>query len=112
MLREGYEFQVGKPQVIFTEKDGKKHEPFEDVYIECPEVATGTVIEKLSKRKGEMKDMRVEHGVAHMHFLVSTRGLIGYRKAFLTDTRGEGIINTIFHGYLPYLGDIAIDHHG
>ncbi len=112
MLREGYEFQVGKPQVIFTEKDGKKQEPFEDVYIECPEVATGTVIEKLSKRKGEMKDMRVEHGVAHMHFLVSTRGLIGYRSAFLTDTRGEGIINTIFHGYLPYLGEIAIDHHG
>lgn len=112
MLREGYEFQVGKPQVIIIEKDGKKQEPFEDVYIECPEVATGTVIEKLSKRKGEMKDMRVENGTAHMHFLVSTRGLIGYRSAFLTDTRGEGIINTIFHGYLPHLGEITIDHHG
>lgn len=112
MLREGYEFQVGKPQVIIIEKDGKKQEPFEDVYLECPESATGSVIEKLSKRKGEMKDMRVEHGTAHMHFLVSTRGLIGYRSEFLTDTRGEGIINSIFHGYLPYLGDLAMDHHG
>ncbi len=112
MLREGYEFQVGKPQVIFGEKDGKKTEPFEDVFIECPEVATGTVIEKLSKRKGEMKDMRVENGTAHMHFLVSTRGLIGYRNAYLTDTKGEGIINTIFHGYLPHLGEIITEHHG
>ena len=112
MLREGYEFQVGRPQVIIIEKEGKKMEPFEDVYIECPEIATGTVIEKLSKRKGEMKDMRVENGTAHMHFLVSTRGLIGYRSAFLTDTRGEGVINTIFHGYLPFLGELTLEHHG
>lgn len=112
MLREGYEFQVGKPQVIIIEKDGKKEEPFEDVYIECPEVATGSVIEKLSKRKGEMKDMRVERGIAHMHFLLSTRGFIGYRSEFLTDTKGEGIINSIFHGYLPYIGEISLGHHG
>src|SRR3989344_890682 len=112
MLREGYEFQVGKPQVILIEKDGKKEEPFEDVYIECPEVATGSVIEKLSKRKGEMKDMRVERGIAHMHFLLSTRGFIGYRSEFLTDTKGEGIINSIFHGYLPYIGEISLGHHG
>ncbi len=112
MLREGYEFQVGKPQVIMKEVDGKKMEPFEDVYIECPEVATGTVIEKMGKRKGEMKDMRVDRTIAHMHFLVSTRGLIGYRSEFLTDTKGEGIMNTIFHKYLPYLGEIKVDHHG
>lgn len=112
MLREGYEFQVGKPQVIIIEKEGQKTEPFEDVYIECPETAAGIVIEKLSRRKGEMKDMRVENGTAHLHFLVSTRGLIGYRSAFLTDTRGEGIINTIFHGYLPYLGELSLEHHG
>ncbi len=112
MLREGYEFQVGKPQVIIIEKEGQKTEPFEDVYIECPETSAGIVIEKLSRRKGEMKDMRVENGTAHLHFLVSTRGLIGYRSAFLTDTRGEGIINTIFHGYLPYLGDLSLEHHG
>ncbi len=112
MLREGYEFQVGRPQVIFKEKDGKKEEPFEDVYFECPESAAGGVIEKMGKRKGEMKDMRVENNTAHMHFLVSTRGLIGYRSEYLTDTRGEGIINSIFHGYLPYLGEIATSHHG
>ncbi|MEO6077825.1 MAG: translational GTPase TypA [Candidatus Andersenbacteria bacterium] len=112
MLREGYEFQVGRPQVIFHEKDGKKEEPFEDVYFECPEVAAGGVIEKMGKRKGEMKDMRVEGNTAHMHFLVSTRGLIGYRAEYLTDTRGEGIINSIFHGYLPYIGEIATSHHG
>lgn len=112
MLREGYEFQVGRPQVIFHEKDGKKEEPFEDVYFECPEDSAGTVIEKMGKRKGEMKDMRVEGKTARMHFLVSTRGLIGYRAEYLTDTRGEGIINSIFHGYLPYLGEIATSHHG
>ena len=112
MLREGYEFQVGRPQVIFHEKDGKKEEPFEDVYFEAPESAAGTVIEKMGKRKGEMKDMRVEGSTAHMHFLVSTRGLIGYRSEYLTDTRGEGIINSIFHGYLPYIGEIATSHHG
>lgn len=112
MLREGYEFQVGRPQVIFHEKDGKKEEPFEDVYFECPEGFAGTTIEKMGKRKGEMKDMRVENGVAHMHFLVSTRGLIGYRAEYITDTKGEGIMNSIFHGYLPYLGDIETSHHG
>ncbi|MBI1833550.1 MAG: translational GTPase TypA [Candidatus Andersenbacteria bacterium] len=112
MLREGYEFQVGKPQVIFKEEDGKKTEPFEDVYIECPEEFSGTVIERMGKRKGEMKDMKVDKAVAHMHFLVSTRGLIGYRSEFLTDTRGEGIISTLFHGYLPYAGGIETQAHG
>ena len=112
MLREGYEFQVGKPQVIFKEEDGKKQEPFEDVYIECPEDSSGVVIEKMSKRKGEMKDMKVDNGVATLHFLVSTRGLIGYRAEFITDTRGEGIISTLFHGYLPYLGEIKMQPHG
>ncbi len=112
MLREGYEFQVGKPQVIMKEENGQKVEPFEDVYIECPEVASGSVIEKMGKRKGDMKDMKVHNGVAHMHFLVSTRGLIGYRSEFLTDTRGEGIISTLFHAYMPYQGEIQVDHHG
>jgi len=85
MLREGYEFQVGKPQVIFKEEDGQKMEPFEDVYLECPEAYSGSVIEKMGKRKGEMKDMKVEGSTAHLHFLVSTRGLIGYRSEFITD---------------------------
>ena len=112
MLREGYEFEVGKPQVIFKEENGKKLEPFEDVFIECPDKMAGTVIEKMGKRKGEMKDMKVEKGLAKMHFLLTTRGLIGYRSEFLTDTRGEGIINTLFKGYLAYLGDIEIQQHG
>jgi GTP-binding protein len=112
MLREGYEFQVGKPQVIFKEEDGEKQEPFEDVYVECPEDFSGTVIEKLGKRKGEMKDMKVERDIAYMHFLVSTRSLIGYRSEFLTDTRGEGIISALFHGYLPHIGDIDVQEVG
>lgn len=112
MLREGYEFQVGKPQVIFKEEDGKKLEPFEDVSIECPEAVVGSVIEKLGQRKAEMKDMKTENEVTTMHWLCSTRGLIGYRAEFLTDTRGEGIINTIFHSYLPYAGDVSGAPHG
>jgi GTP-binding protein len=103
---------VGKPQVIFKEENGKKLEPFEDVYLESPEAAAGAVVEKLGRRRAEMKDMRVENGVAHMHWLSSTRGLIGYRSEYLTDTRGQGIINTIFHGYLPYAGEINTQHHG
>ncbi|MEX1997784.1 MAG: translational GTPase TypA [Candidatus Andersenbacteria bacterium] len=112
MLREGYEFQVGKPQVIYKEADGQTLEPFEDVYIECPGIRAGVVIEKMGQRKGVMKDMKVEKGVAIVHFLVSTRGLIGYRSEFLTDTRGEGIMSTLFHGYLPALADLQLAHHG
>lgn len=112
MRREGYEFQVGKPQVIFKEENGKKLEPFEDVYLECPEGSAGAVVEKLGQRRGEMKDMKVDKGVAAMHYVVSTRGLIGYRSEFLTDTRGAGILNTIFQGYLPYAGDFGVMAHG
>jgi len=112
MRREGYEFQVAKPEVILKEDAGKKLEPFEDAFIECPESAAGTVIEKMGRRKGEMKDMKVERGIAFMHFLVSTRGLIGYRSEFLTDTKGEGIVNTLFHGYEPYAGELKANVHG
>ncbi|TSD04442.1 MAG: GTP-binding protein [Parcubacteria group bacterium Greene0714_21] len=112
MRREGYEFQVGKPEVIFKEENGKTLEPFEDIYIECPEQYSGTVIEKVGSRKGEMLDMKVDRGIVFLHFLVSTRGLIGYRSEFLTDTKGEGIFNTLFHGYKPSLGDIKPRNHG
>lgn len=112
MLREGYEFQVGKPQVILKEEAGKKLEPFEDIYIECPEQYSGTVIEKMGIRKGKMKDMHVERGVATLHFLISTRGLIGYRAEFLTDTHGEGVMSALFYSYLPYVGDIQMNHQG
>lgn len=112
MRREGYEFQVGRPQVIYKEIEGKKHEPFEDVYIECPEIFSGTIIEKMGKRKGEVQDIQINNGIAKLHFLLSTRGLIGYRSEFLTDTRGEGIISTLFHGYLPWLGAFHTHSHG
>lgn len=112
MRREGYELQVGKPEVIFKEENGQTLEPFEDVFIECPEQYSGTVIEKLGTRKGEMLDMKLDRGNAHLHFLVSTRGLIGYRAEFLTDTKGEGIFNTLFHGYKPFLGEMKPSSHG
>jgi GTP-binding protein len=112
MRREGYELQVSRPQVIFKEIDGAKHEPFEEVTIECPEEFSGSVIEKLGKRRAEMKDMRVEHGVTHLQFEVPTRGLIGYRSEFITDTKGQGTLNTLLLGYRPYVGDIAANFHG
>jgi GTP-binding protein len=112
MRREGYEFQVGKPEVIFHEMDGLKLEPFEDVHIECPEEFSGAVIEKLVRRKAEMREMKVERGIAYLHFLVSTRGLIGYRSEFLTDTKGEGIMDTLFHDYLPWQGELRATPHG
>jgi GTP-binding protein len=112
MRREGYEFQVAKPEVIMHEEDGVKKEPFEDVYIECPEAVAGTVIEKMGRRKGEMKDMKADRGITHLHFVVPTRGLIGYRSEFLSDTKGEGIFNTLFHDYLPHAGDMKAMQHG
>ena len=112
MRREGFEFQVSKPQVILREIDGEKQEPFEEVSIECPESMSGAVIEKLGKRKAEMKDMRVDSGQTYLEFEIPTRGLIGYRAEFMKDTRGQGILNTIFLGYRPYLGTIDAMPHG
>ncbi|PIT97906.1 MAG: translational GTPase TypA [Candidatus Andersenbacteria bacterium CG10_big_fil_rev_8_21_14_0_10_54_11] len=112
MLREGYEFQVGRPQVIFKDIDGERYEPFEDVYIECPEGAAGRVIERMGVRKGELQDMRVDRGIARLHFVAATRGLIGFRAEFLTDTRGEGIMDTIFRGYQPALAGLLTLPHG
>jgi GTP-binding protein len=112
MRREGYELQVGKPEVIFREEKGQRQEPFEDVEIECPEEFAGIVIEKMGQRRGEMQDMKIERQVAKLKFLVSTRGLIGYRAEFLTDTRGEGIINTLFAGYMPTVGAMEVKPHG
>lgn len=112
MRREGYEFQVGKAEVILKEEQGVVLEPFEDLYIECPEEYSGIVIEKMGGRKGEMIDIKTERNVTFLHFLVPTRGLIGYRSEFLTDTKGEGIFNTLFNGYKSYLGTIKSRAHG
>jgi len=99
MRREGYEFQVSRPQVIIKEINGQKMVPFEKVYIETPEQFQGIVIQRLSSRKGEMKDMKRIGDTVLLEFVIPTRGLFGYRSEFLTDTKGLGIINTTFHQY-------------
>ena len=108
MRREGYEFAVSKPEVLFKEEAGKKLEPIEEVTVDSPEEHVGAIIESLSQRKGEMTYMASgSGGYTRMRFLIPARGLIGYRTDFLTLTKGEGIINNIFEGYEPYKGEIA-----
>ncbi len=99
MRREGYEFQVSRPQVIIKEVDGKKMCPYDVVMIEVPEVYSGVVMQKMGARNGQLKDMKTENGTAFFDFVIPTRGLFGYRTEFLTDTKGMGIINTVFFDY-------------
>ena len=108
MRREGYEFAVSKAEVLYhTDENGKKTEPMEQAYIDVPDEFTGVVIEKLSQRKGELQNMgSISGGYTRLDFKIPSRGLIGYRGDFMTDTKGNGIINTIFCGYEPYRGDI------
>ena len=105
LRREGYELQVSRPQVIIKEIDGQKMTPYEQVFIEVPEASSGSVIQKLGSRHGEMREMRVENGIVFLEFIIPTRGLFGYRAEFLTDSRGLGLINTIFHQYMPDPGN-------
>jgi GTP-binding protein len=108
MRREGFEFSVSKAEVLFKENaEGKKLEPMERAIIDAPDEFTGTIIEKLGQRKGEMVDMLSSgSGNTRIEFSIPARGLIGYRGDFLTDTKGTGIMNTVFDGYGPYKGDI------
>ncbi|MDO5041607.1 MAG: translational GTPase TypA, partial [Peptoniphilus sp.] len=107
MRREGYEFQVSKPQVLFKYEDGKKLEPMEKVTIDVSNEFVGNVIEKLGNRKGELVSIQEPHGgYSRLIFNIPARGLIGYRSEFLTDTKGNGILNSIFDSYQPYKGDI------
>ena len=107
MRREGYEFMVSKPRVITKEIDGKTCEPVEHVFIDLPEEFVGIVTEKLSTRKGRMTNLvNHGHGRANLEFLIPSRGLIGFRSHFLTDTKGAGVMNSIFHDYLPWFGAI------
>lgn len=99
MRREGYEFQVSRPKVITREINGQQMTPFEKVFIEVPEKYQGVIMQKLGSRKGELKEMREARGTIFLEFLIPTRGLFGYRKEFLTDTKGLGIINTAFFQY-------------
>lgn len=114
MRREGYEFAVSRPKVIFKrDEKGQLLEPMELLVVEVPSEYVGTVIEKLGSRKAELKDMSAHDGGAtHLEFSVPSRGLIGYRSEFLTDTNGNGIMNQIFDGYEPYKGDIQMRERG
>jgi GTP-binding protein len=106
MRREGYELQVSQPQVIIKEENGQKLEPFEEVIIDLPEESSGVVIEKLSKRRGMMKEMKPEQGHTRLVFEIPTRGLLGYKPEFIMDTRGEGILSSRVIGFKPYVGEI------
>ncbi len=113
LRREGFEFQVSKPEVLFHEEDGKKLEPMEQVTIDVPEEFVGNVIEKLGARKGEMINMSPSKGgYTRLEFIIPARGLIGYRNEFLTDTKGNGIMNSIFDSYQPYKGEIPMRSQG
>ncbi|MFQ5329035.1 MAG: translational GTPase TypA [Thermodesulfobacteriota bacterium] len=107
MRREGYEMMVSTPRVITREDKGKVMEPMEQVFLDVPEDKVGVVTEKLSKRKGRMTAMQNHgHGRVNMEFVIPSRGLIGFRSQFLTDTKGAGIMNTLFYGYAPWFGPI------
>ncbi len=112
MRREGYEFQVSRPQVILKEIDGVLSEPIERLSIEVPDAYTGTIIEEMGKRKGTMADLRSEGGNTFVEFLVPTRGLIGFRNQFLTQTKGQGIMNSLFEKFEPFKGDFSSNAHG
>ncbi len=108
MRREGYEVAVGKPQVLTRRIDGVLHEPIEQLFIDCPEDYVGTITQKLGPRKGRLNRM-TNHGSGHvrLEFAIPSRGLLGFRNEFLSDTRGTGIMNHLFAGYEPWQGEIA-----
>jgi GTP-binding protein len=113
MRREGFEMSVSRPRVLFREENGQKLEPLEEVQIDVDEEFSGVVVEKLTKRKGELLEMKPSGGAKlRLKFLVPSRSLIGYQGEFLTDTRGTGILARIFHSYAPYKGDISGRHNG
>ena len=106
MRREGYELAVSPPHVLYKEIDGKKHEPIERLVIDVPEDAVGAVMEKLGSRKAELQEMHPQGSRMRLEFLIPSRGLFGYKSEFLTDTKGEGIMSSVFAEYAPYKGDI------
>ncbi|NLJ41337.1 MAG: translational GTPase TypA, partial [Clostridiales bacterium] len=113
MRRQGYEFQVSKPTVIYQTIDGSTHEPMERVLVDVPDSFMGTVIEKLGERKGEIISMgENKGGRIRLEFTIPARGLFGYQTEFMTDTRGEGILNSVFDGYQPYKGAIPTRQQG
>ena len=112
MRREGYEFSVSTPKVLFKEIDGQRCEPIERLYIDVPEAAMGAIMEKMGERKGDLVSMTPQGSRMKLEYLIPARGLLGYRNEFLTDTRGEGIMNSVFDSYQPFKGDITRRHTG
>ena len=114
MRRESFELCVSRPEVILhtDPETGEKQEPYEDLHVDVPDTSMGVVMEKLGARKAEMQDMGQELGRVRLHFKIPSRGLIGYRSEFLTDTRGEGILNSLFSHYGPFRGDMPKPKHG
>ncbi len=106
MRRDGYEFQVSQPKVLIKTIDGVKCEPIDRLFLDVPEDCVGTVMNKMGVRKGDLQNMTPHGNRMRLEFLIPSRGLFGFKSEFLTDTRGEGIINSIFHGYEPYKGEI------
>jgi GTP-binding protein len=106
MRREGYEFQVGKPKVIFKTINGQRCEPLERLTVDVPQEFMGTVMEALGTRRAELINMVELAGYLRLEFVIPARGLIGFRSEFLTNTKGNGIMHHVFHGYAPYKGDI------
>ena len=112
MRREGYELQVGKPEVVYKTINGQKCEPMENLTVEVPQEYMGAVVEALGTRKAELSNMTELSGYIRMEFFIPARGLIGFRSELLTSTKGNGIMNHIFHGYVPYKGDMSGRSHG
>ncbi|MDE6713416.1 MAG: translational GTPase TypA, partial [Lachnospiraceae bacterium] len=114
MRREGYEFAVSKAEVLYHyDEEGHKLEPMELAYVDVPEEFSGSVIDKLSQRKGELQNMGAANGgYTRLEFIIPSRGLIGYRGEFMTDTKGNGILNTVFNGYAPFKGEISYRKQG
>jgi GTP-binding protein len=112
MRREGYELQASRPQVITREINGKTMTPYEKVFIEVPEQYQGVIMQKMGERKGELKEMRMNGNIILLEFIIPTRGLFGYKNEFLTDTKGLGIINTIFFQYMEDPGNWREREHG
>ena len=112
MRREGYELQVGKPEVVYKTINGQKCEPMENLTVEVPQEYMGSVMESLGTRKAELSNMTELSGYIRMEFFIPARGLIGFRSELLTNTKGNGIMNHIFHGYVPYKGDMSGRTHG
>ena len=112
LRRDGYEFQVSMPRVLYKEIDGKKYEPIERLVVDLPDDKAGNVISVLGARKGELANMTSHNGRTRLEYLIPARGLFGYKSQFLTDTNGEGIMSSVFHDYQEFKGNLSRRNYG